>query len=208
MSSSESPSSTTAVADALSVGDVVATIEETTLENVEEKAEESVEEVVEVVKEKVEELVSNAVEEVVENEVVQELVETVAEQVVDKAFDDLVEKLNVKIGSVEITPQSVMMVVRFAMEVVEATELKGAEQKAMVLRLLEHVIRVAPISDEKEKLCLDMLSEGVVSNTIDIIVQATRGELDVNTVVENAVEIAASTGCCGLLSLMKTKKSA
>lgn len=167
-----------------------------------------VEVVVEEAKDRVNDVISESVEEVVANKVVQGLVESVAEQVVDKAFNDLVEKLNVKIGNLEITPQSIMMVVRFSMEVVETTELKGKEQKEMVLRLLEHVIRVAPISDEKEALCLNMLKEGVVSNTIDIIVDATQGKLDINTVVENAVEIATSSGCCGLLSLITPKKSA
>lgn len=184
---------------------VVGTIEETTvvvedvIAEVTEDTEKKVEELVESAKDAVQDAVNDVIGEVTNNEVVETLLEATAEQVIDEAFQHLVDQVNGKLGDLDINPQTVMTVVRFAMEVVEASELKGEEQKAMVLRLLEHVIRVAPISDEREKLCLDMLSEGVVANTIDIIIDASRGKLDVNTVAENAIEVAASTGCCGLL---------
>ena len=145
--------------------------------------------------------VANVVSDVV-TDVAVEVAVNVAEKVVDKVFDDLLEKLNIKIGSLEITPQTVMTVVRFAMEVVELSELKGEEQKIMVLRLLKHVITVAPISDEKEALCLQMIEDGVVGNTIDIIVAATQGKLEINQIVENVVDIATNTGCCGLFSFL------
>ena len=38
------------------------------------------------------------------------------------------------------------------------------------------------ISDEKEKLLLDMLKEGVVASTIDLVVAASRGQLNINKV--------------------------
>ena len=220
-----SPTSTdnvsiTAVADeneekpSLSVEEIVTSIEEKSLDSIKEAATDIIESTVnnvvdDVINEHVSESVTKVVEAVVGadvEEVAEKVVEEVAEKVVDEVFDGLVSKLDLKIGSLEITPQSVMSVVRFAMEVVEATELKGSEQKDMVLRLLRHVITVAPISDEKEALCLQIIDDGVVSNTIDIIVAATQGQLEVNTVVENVVDIAADTGCCGLFAFLQKKK--
>lgn len=198
----------------LSVGEIIANIEENSLDSIKKAAGEAIESTVNnavegVIEEHVTEHVAEVVEAVVGGsleEVAEKVAEEVVEKVVDEVFDGLVSKLDLKIGSLEITPQSVMSVVRFAMEVVESTQLKGNEQKDMVLRLLRHVITVAPISDEKEALCLQIIDDGVVSNTIDIIVAATQGQLEVNTVVENVVEIAADTGCCGLLALLQKKK--
>jgi len=212
--------SVTAVSDeneekpTISVGEIVSNVEEKSFDSIKEAASEAIESAVnEAVEGIIEENVSDSVAEVVEavvggsvEEVAEKVVEEVVEKIVDEVFDGLVSKLDLKIGSLEITPQSVMSVVRFAMEVVEATELKGNEQKDMVLRLLRHAITVAPISDEKEALCLQIIDDGVVSNTIDIIVAATQGELEVNTVVENVVEIAADTGCCGLFAFLQKRK--
>lgn len=214
MSSPTSPTNTsvTAVVDSnedksvASVEEIVTELKEGNVDAVKEAVSDVVSTTVnDVVSEAVAETVPDVVTDVIGTEVVDKVVDAVSEKVVDTVFDGLMEKLNVKVGSLEITPQTVMSVVRYAMEVVEASELKGEEQKNMVLRLLKEAITVAPISDEKEALCLQMIEDGVVANTIDIIVAATHGELEVNTVVENVVEIATNTGCCGLLSLLSKK---
>jgi len=84
------------------------------------------------------------------------------------------------------------------MEIAEATKLKGNEQKVLVERLIKKVVKDAPISDENEKLLLDMVGEGVVGDVIDLVVSATKGELDVNAIEKAAV------GCC--LAVLKSRK--
>ena len=123
----------------------------------------------------------------------------------DTVFVELLGEMNIKIASVEITPDSIMSLVRYAMEVVELSLLKGTQQKEMVIRLIRRVIIDAPISDERELLCLQMLNAGVIGNAIDIIVSATRGELQLNNAVETAVEVVANTKCFGLLNLLTRK---
>ena len=65
------------------------------------------------------------------------------------------------------------------MEIVEASQVKGNEQKT-VEKIVRQVVVIAPISDEKEKLLLDMIDEGVVGEVIELVVSATKGELNVN----------------------------
>ena len=101
-------------------------------------------------------------------------------------------KLNEKIGDMEINAQTIIMVTKFSMEVVEATKLKGAAQKELAISLVRQVIVEAPISDEKEKLLLDMIDQGILANTIELVVAASKGNLDINMVV------AVATGCCKL----------
>lgn len=101
-------------------------------------------------------------------------------------------KLNEKIGDMEINAHTIITVTKFSMEVVEATKLKGAAQKELAISLVRQVIVEAPISDEKEKLLLDMIDQGILANTIELVVAASKGNLDINTVV------AVASGCCKL----------
>lgn len=106
-----------------------------------------------------------------------------------------------RIGDMEINTTTIINVLRFSMEVVEATTLKGKAQSELAQKLVREIVVEAPISDDKEKLLLDMIDQGVLSNTIELIVQASNGELDLNTIME------VGTGCClPLCRNIKTKK--
>jgi len=126
--------------------------------------------------------------------------EEISNLLVAVAFDTSLKKLNEKLESrnIEITPGSITIVIKICMEIAEATRLKGKEQKVLVGRLVKKVVKDAPIYDEKEKLLLDMIEEGVVGDVIDLVVSATKGELDINAVEKAAV------GCC--LALLKSRK--
>jgi len=101
-------------------------------------------------------------------------------------------KLNEKLGDMEINAQTILTVTRFSMEVVEATKLKGAAQKELAIKLVRQVVVEAPISDDKEKLLLDMIDQGILADTIELVVDASKGKLDINTVV------TVASGCCKL----------
>ena len=84
-------------------------------------------------------------------------------------------KLNEKIGDMEINAQTIMTITKFSMEIVESTDLKGAAQKELAIGLVKQVIVEAPISDDKEKLLLDMIEQGILANAIELIVDVSKG---------------------------------
>lgn len=114
-------------------------------------------------------------------------------------YDHCLKKLNVKINqlNLEITPETITTVIQLAMEIVEASNLKGEAQKKLVTKIVKKVVVDAPISDEKEKLILDMIEFGVVGNVIDLVVSASKGEVNINSAV------ATASGCC--LTFLKRK---
>lgn len=114
-------------------------------------------------------------------------------------FDECLKKLKIRISdlNLEITPNSITTVIKQSMEVVEASKLKGDAQKKLVTKIVRKVVVDAPIADEKEKLLLDMIDQGVVGNVIELVVSASKGEVDINA----AVQVAA--GCCA--SFLKRK---
>ena len=54
------------------------------------------------------------------------------------------------------------------------------------------VVEEAPISDEKEKLLLDMIDQKVLHGMVDLVVEAKEGKIDINALKQ------VGTGCCNI----------
>lgn len=107
---------------------------------------------------------------------------------VKKAKEDFM----LKVGSMHITPDSIILVLRYAMEVVELTTLTGPDKKTAAIELVRNAVLDAPMDDNVESLLLKMIDDGILSHTVDVIVSAARGELHLNGVM-NASKIACSS---------------
>jgi len=125
--------------------------------------------------------------------------EEVRKLVIAVAYEDCLSKLNTALISkcIAITPRTITTVIRMSMELAEASALQGEEQKILVEKLVRKVVKDAPITDEKEKLLLDMIDEGIVGNVIDLVISASRGEVNINAVKK------AAAGCC--LAVLKSR---
>ena len=98
------------------------------------------------------------------------------------ATGGLCEKFRQKIKGIEINAETVMTLLRYAMEIVELSEIKGPEQKEMALKLLTLAIEESCLEDKETYL--NMVKNGVMGTTVDIIVDATKGKLAVNKTVK------------------------
>jgi len=98
----------------------------------------------------------------------------------EQLFNATLQELQYKITGKEINAQTIMVILRIAMEMVETTQLKGTEQKILVERLVRQVVLGASLDEITEKLLLDMFDKGVIGQTIDFIILATKGEININ----------------------------
>tara|TARA_B100001057_G_scaffold500226_1_gene614148 strand:- start:574 stop:969 length:396 start_codon:yes stop_codon:yes gene_type:complete len=112
-------------------------------------------------------------------------------------YEECRKNLLDKIGKLEINTQTIIVILKMAMEIVEATQLKGKAQKELCIKLVKDIVIAAPLSGSHEKLILDMIDSGVLDNTIDLVIDATQGKIDINAA------IGVATGCCG--AFMKKK---
>ena len=92
-----------------------------------------------------------------------------------EAYKHLLEQLSseLKKNNIDVTPDTITSVITMAMELVEASQVKGEEQKRLVTEVVRKIVVDAPIADD-EKLLLDMIDQGVVGNVIELVVSATR----------------------------------
>ena len=127
--------------------------------------------------------------------------EEVSNILVAAAYDSALLNLQstLKERNIEVSSKTITQIVKIAMEIVEATKLKGKEQKVLVERIVRKIVNDSPLEESKKSIVISMLDEGIVGDVIDLVVSATKGELDINTVEEVA------TGCC--LAFLKSRKA-
>ena len=127
--------------------------------------------------------------------------EEVSNILVAAAYDSALLKLQstLKERNIEVSSKTITQIVKIAMEIVEATKLKGKEQKVFVERIVRKIVNDSPLEESKKSIVISMLDEGIVGDVIDLVISATKGELDINTVEEVA------TGCC--LAFLKSRKA-
>ena len=95
-------------------------------------------------------------------------------------FEVVYNSLSKNMNCSLIKPENMMLYVKYAMELAELTHLKGAEQKQLVIDLMHKIVTESELSAENESICLDFIESGTLSQTIDIIVDATKGRIAVN----------------------------
>lgn len=127
--------------------------------------------------------------------------EEVSNILVAAAYDAALLKLQstLKERNIEVSSKTITQIVKIAMEIVEATKLKGKEQKVLVERIVRKIVNDSPLEESKKSIVISMLDEGIVGDVIDLVVSATKGELDINSVEKVA------TGCC--LAFLKSRKA-
>ena len=97
-------------------------------------------------------------------------------------YDNALIIVKEKLSNITIRASTIHLIIKYVMETVEKTPIKGTEQKDLALRLIRELI-VDLTDNEDETILLKLLDDGTISNMIDLIVDATRGRLNINRVV-------------------------
>jgi hypothetical protein len=108
----------------------------------------------------------------------------VIEEVVDT--ESLWSQFHQKIEGIEISAETIMTLLRYSMEVVELSSIKGPQQKEMALKLLTLAIEDSCLDASHKETYLNMVKNGVVGTAVDLIVDATKGKLAVNKTIKQA----------------------
>ena len=99
----------------------------------------------------------------------------------------------IKENNIAVTPETVMRLLRIAMIVVEQTNESGTKKKEFVINLLKEVVMNNKIMLTEHKLeALNLITGGIVSDSIDFLIDASKGKFDVNKVEKIAEEVAKS----------------
>ena len=109
-------------------------------------------------------------------------------QPVLQPFDICLHELLNQITSknIEINPNNIMKILYIAITIAEKSPEKGMKQKDLVFNLIDKVIRDSSLHNDLKIMMINLLRDGIVSDTIELVIDATHGKLDINKVVETA----------------------
>ena len=124
--------------------------------------------------------------------------ETLKQTVIEDLQKNVIQsfKENIKVNGFRMSMITDLM--KDMMLNVEKTALKGIEQKDLVLDvMLEFIESLSEdtITQEAKEMCVELLTNGTLSNTIDIIIAASRNELDLNVLLTNVKPNCIVSAC-------------
>mgnify|MGYP001273237993 CR=1 FL=1 len=135
------------------------------------------------------ELIENRDQKTVSDTIVSKIGDVVGDVVEDLTEDLLngvLDKVKESLGDLGVKPSTLPKIIQFVMEAIEDTPTKGPAQKDFALKVIGALIDELHESDEK-KLLQETFKSGGIEGTIDLVVSATKGELNINQVVDVAV---------------------
>ena len=118
-------------------------------------------------------------------------------------FKGSLDSIREKVSTINICPSTLHLILKYVMEEVESTPIKGIKQKEFALKLIRELI-IDLTDKEDEETLLKLLDNGTISNIIDLIVDASNGKLNINTTIE--VAKGCFTICLPYLFSLKGKK--
>lgn len=102
-------------------------------------------------------------------------------------------KAHVQHANIVISPKTIIPLLRTSMEIVETEALEGLTQREVVNEMILRMIESSGMSDDQKEVCREFVGYDILGDTIDLVVDATKGRVNVN----QAKEFAHSTvSCC------------
>lgn len=124
-------------------------------------------------------------------EIAADFVGTAIEGISEQILEEAIKEVRYELGAIGIKPSTLSIVIKHTMEVVENTPVKGKDQMNYALLIISDLVNELEESDEKT-LLIQMLDNGGIKDTMELIIDVSKGNLKINKVAEVAAE-----GCLG-----------
>lgn len=92
----------------------------------------------------------------------------------------LVSSLKDRVGLDKLTSKTIHIVLKEAMELVEELNIPGSEKRDNVLRVVKVLVEDLVENGNEKQLILDIIENNVLENTMDLIIKASKGEININ----------------------------
>ena len=129
------------------------------------------------------------------------------------SIESLTEELLKKIEETgeSLSENSLMNIVLYSMEIVESHSLNGSAKKRYVQDMIRRVATgTNELDSDTTNMIYRLIDNGLVENAINMVISASKGEFNINTIKEEAIEVAeevieeTATGC--LMTCLKALK--
>lgn len=111
-------------------------------------------------------------------------------------FNKLYENFKAKIENIDgfqLNTHNLLKILKIGIEIVEFLNLKGTEKKRLVIDLVKKYVEEVEIDNLEKNMCLELINNGTVEGTIELVISASNGELNINNVID------LGSSCCAIL---------
>jgi len=113
----------------------------------------------------------------------------------EEALNLLKEKIISEIGDKQVDKQLLMKLLVIGMETIEKTKVKGKDQKDIVKEALIQVLKLEAIKVPQEEGLIKFLQNDLDA-VIDLVVDASKGKIDINKAEKQAVSLVKCLFSC------------
>jgi len=113
----------------------------------------------------------------------------------EEALNLLKEKIISEIGDKQVDKQLLMKLLVIGMETIEKTKVKGKDQKDIVKEALIQVLKLEAIKVPQEEGLINFLQNDL-DDVIDLVVDASKGKIDINKAEKQAVSLVKCLFSC------------
>lgn len=92
----------------------------------------------------------------------------------------LVSRVKDRIGLDKLTSNTIHIVLKETMELVEELNIPGSEKRDNVLRVVKVLVEDLVNDGNEKQLILDIIENNVLENIMDLIIKASKGEININ----------------------------
>lgn len=112
------------------------------------------------------------------------------EEVTLVSVEQLVHSLSQKLQeeAVEINDDNILILMKYAMEIVELQQISGENKKQMALEIVRSYVAESSVGQRIKETLNEVIFNGMGDNLIELLVEASRGELNINQLQEQAAE--------------------
>lgn len=112
------------------------------------------------------------------------------EDLLNEIYDKLLNKIKVSLPDIKLDHKIIFKILKILLELIDIYEMTGEEKKQLALKVLRKYVDNSNMSDDEKELCNSLITDGTLSETINIIISAARGEFDIKDSTELGLTIA------------------
>jgi len=91
-----------------------------------------------------------------------------------------IHDLKTKFGETKITVSTIHNILKSCIELVDKFNCPGTEKKKYVIFIIKELVNDLVTDENEKKIIIIIIDEQLLENTIDIIIDASKGRLDIN----------------------------
>jgi len=112
------------------------------------------------------------------------------QDLLNEIYDKLLNEIKVSLPDIKLDHKIIFKILKILLELIDIYEMTGEEKKQLALKVLRKYVDNSNMSDDEKELCNSLITDGTLSETINIIISAARGEFDIKDSTELGLTIA------------------